>query len=103
MNIRSVATNNILETKQIETSSVSLYNEIVSTNSYKLGDKVAVQIIITNKIGNVVRDVRKIYRPIRKYSNSFIKTNDRIKRVIALYMNTDSSEEHEGEWLDGNN
>lgn len=99
LNIRSVSTDVVLETKPIETSSVSLYNEIVTTNSYLLGQRIAVQLLITNKNGEVVRNVRKIYRPTKKYSNTFIKTNKGIKRVIAIYAALDVDSEHEGEWL----
>lgn len=99
LNIRSVATNNILETKEIATSSIDIYNEIETTQSYLLGNPIIVQLLITNKNGDVLKDIRKIYKPIRKYSNGFLKTDEGIKRILAFFVNTDTSEEHEGEWL----
>lgn len=99
LNIRSVSTDNILETKNIETSSMSLYNEIETTEQYPLGASIVVQLLITNKNGEVLIDERKIYKPIRKWSNSYIKTKDGIKKILAFYVNTDSDTEHEGEWL----
>lgn len=103
INVRSVNTNNIIETKEIQTSALSLYNEITTTGDYKLGDRIAVQLLITNKNGELIRDVKKIYRPNKKYSNTFVKTSEGIKRAIAIYSLTDSKDEHEGEWLDGDN
>ena len=99
LKIRSVATDNVLETKQIATSSVSLYNEITTTQDYKYGDEVVVQLLITNKNGFIIRDERKIYKPVKKYTNTFIKTDNGIKRVITFFVNTDGDKEHEGEWL----
>ena len=99
LNIRSISTDAILETKTIETSSISLYNEIKTTNQYLLGNRVVVQLLITNKNGEVLIDERKIYKLIKKWSNSYIKTKDGVKKILAFFVNTDSETEHEGEWL----
>lgn len=99
LNIRSLATDNILETKEIVTSSLSLYNEIETTEHYKLGDNFIVELLITNKNDQIIRRIRKIYKPWIKYSNTFIKTKEGVKRVIAFFVNTSSETEHEGEWL----
>lgn len=103
INVRSVNTNNILETKEIHTSAIGLYNEITTTNEYKLGDRIVIQLLITNKNGDIVRNVRKIYRPSKKHSNTFVKTSEGIKRAIAIYTLTDAQNEHEGEWKYGDN
>lgn len=99
MNIRSLATDNILETKHITSSSVGEYNEIQSENLYKVGEKFVVELCITNKNNDLLLSVRKIYKLIKKMSNTFIKTNDGIKRVIAYHVATDANIEHEGEFL----
>lgn len=99
LNIRSISTDNILETKTIETTSISLYNEIETTAQYALGSRVVVQLLITNKNGEVLIDERKIYKPTKKWSNSYIKTKEGIKKILAFFVNTDSETEHEGEWL----
>jgi len=97
LNVRSISTDNILETKSFD--SVSLYNEINTTNQYKINDKFVIQLLVVNKAGEVLADVRKIYKPIKKRTNTYIKTKNGIKRVLAYYIKLDAMQEHEGEWL----
>ena len=99
LNIRSVSTDQLIETKEIATSSVSLENSITTTNRYSLGSPVVIQILITNKNHDIVSEYRKIYTPFKKYSNTYIKTKNGVKKVIAYYLLTDSNVEHEGDWL----
>lgn len=99
MNIRSIATNDILESKEITSSSVAEYNEIVSDNYYQLNHRIIIELCITNKNNELLVKESKIYRPIKKLSDTFIKTKDGIKRVIAYHVATNAMEEHEGEFL----
>ena len=99
LNIRSVSTDEIIESKEISSSSTSLENTIISTKKYSLGAPVVIQILITNKNKDIMREYRKIFTPFKKYSNTYIKTKDGVKKVIAFYIVTDSKQEHEGDWL----
>lgn len=99
MIIRSIATGEILEKKEISSSSVSEYNEITSTESYKLNHRINVELYITNKNDELLVKESKIYKPMKKLSNTFIKTKEGIKRVIAYHVATDAMKEHEGEYL----
>ena len=99
LNIRSLATDLILETKQVAKSTNKL-NEVETDNFYEFNEKIVIEILITDNKGNLFSKTRKIFSPRKKYSKStFIKTDTGIKEVRAFYINTDSSEEHEGEWL----
>lgn len=99
LNVRSVATEKLLESKEIPSSSVGQYNEIETTNKYKLKDKIVIELIIANKNNEILTKESKIYKPAKKLTNTFIKTSEGIKRVIAFHVATDTSKEHEGEWL----
>ena len=102
LNIRSVATDNLIESKQIQTSATSLDNTIITTNKYSIGQPVIIQLLITNKNGDVVNEYRKIYTPFKKYSNTYIKTTSGIKKVVAYYVVANAETEHEGTWVDVN-
>ena len=97
--IRSIATGEVLEKKVISSSGVSEYNEITSTELYRLNHRINIEICITNKNDELLLKVGKIYRPMKKLSNTFVKMENGIKRVIAYHVVTDTSDEHEGEWL----
>lgn len=84
--IKSIYSDKVLEEKEISTSSISSYNEIETTNSYEINSPVVVQILLANKNKRLLNDYRKIYKPIRKYSDSFVKINGRAKRVLSYYI-----------------
>lgn len=99
INIRSISSDKIIESLQIENYIAKEYNYFITRDRYDVGFPVAVQLLITNKIGEVLLEYRKAYCPLEKYSNAFVKTEKGVKRVIAYYVNLEAEGEHEGDWL----
>lgn len=98
-NIRNIGSNEILESKEITLNESTNYNEIITDYEYDLGQPVGIQILVMNKSREYLSDVKKIYRPSKKYSNSFVKTENGIKRILFVYVYKAIEDEHEGDWL----
>lgn len=99
INVRSISSDKILEKKQIAMSLTKDEHYIETDNKYTVGYPVVVELVLTNIIGETLVDIRKIYTPEKKYSNTFIKTDDGYARAISFTVALDAEEEHEGEWL----
>lgn len=99
INIRNINSNKVLEKITIPLTTQS-NNSITSTNYFTLGEPLAIDILLTNNAGTILKKVSKIYKPFRKLTNTYIKTENGVKKVLAFYVATDRKQEHEGEWLE---
>lgn len=99
INIRNINSNKILEKITIPLTTQS-NNSITSTNYFTLGEPLAIDILLTNNAGTILKKVSKIYKPFKKLTNTYIKTENSVKKVLAFYIATDRKQEHEGEWLE---
>jgi len=87
LNIRSLSTDAIIDTKDLTSSSVNLVNTITSNKYFNYREPILMEIIIANKNGDIFYTKRRVYNPIKKYSNTYIKTEQGIRRVAAYFVN----------------
>lgn len=85
INIVSLYTDTVLETKDVEEE--NSYISLVSTQmNGTYNSPIKVQIILKNYRGDSLFKLERIYNPTPRVTNSFIKTETGIKRVLAYYV-----------------
>lgn len=99
VNVRSAATDRILETKRLA-KSTETENSVRMDSWYQIGESVAFEILVTDAKGNVFSRTRKIFVPRKRWSQgAYAKTDDGVRKVRAFFVSTDPKEQHEGDWL----
>lgn len=99
LNIKTLGTGTVLESKEIILNKDTPYNEVTTDKEYTIGQPIIIQLLVINKNGEYISDINRIYTPSKKYSNTWVKTDNGIKRVLFIYISTPIEAEHEGDWL----
>lgn len=94
----SARTDRAIEEKEVVIGE-SLHCKVVSDEFYDFRVPIAICISVCDMKKRIHSTYRKICRPFRKRSDTFVKTPLGIRKANAIFVHTDPVEEHEGEWL----
>ena len=85
INICSLYTDTELETIDVYEEDINNQTiKIKSNNTYISPVKIKIQ--LKNSNGSLLQTVEKFYKPIQRQTNTFIKTSNGIKKVLAFYV-----------------
>ena len=101
VNIKSATTEYLIERIEQDTESMPQIIDVETNEVYKINQPVIIELVIKNKLGQTVLKYSKTFVPNKKISNTYIKTNSGIKKVLGFFIKRGIEEdESKSEWLE---